>query len=176
MSFEDRFTAEERFLLATTPSLIGSAMAFAESSGLATVKELLASATSYIGAVKQYPDNEIIRGVVPNLEDRKGAMARAEDLRKKATDRLKQKGVDSPEKIRALLLEDARSIAGLLQAKASPAEAAQYKKWAMAVAEKVAKAGREGGFLGFGGEQVSEKERTLFSDLAEALGADARLV
>jgi hypothetical protein len=48
MSFKERFTQSEQELLATTPILIGSAFAFAESSGLGTVKELFASAKTYI--------------------------------------------------------------------------------------------------------------------------------
>jgi hypothetical protein len=34
----------------------------------------------------------------------------------------------------------------------------------------VAKAAKEGGFLGFGGERVSENEKTLLADLSSAVG------
>ena len=77
MSFQDRFNEQEQLLLASTPTLIGSAMAFAESSGLATVKEMMESAKSYMAGLKAYPNNEIIQGILPNLEDRKEAMAQA---------------------------------------------------------------------------------------------------
>ena len=63
-------------------------------------------------------------------------------------------------------------LADLLAKKASTEEAAEYKAWAMSVAENVAKAAKEGGFLGFGGEQVSAGEKTLFAELASTLGAD----
>jgi hypothetical protein len=175
MSFKERCTQSEQELLATTPILIGSAMAFAESSGLGTVKELFASAKTYIGGLKAYPDNEIIQGVLPNLEDREQAKAQAKAVRERAIARLKEKGIDSPEKIRALLLDDSRSVASLLTEKASAEEAAQYREWALAVAENVAKAAHEGGFLGFGGTQVSEGERKLFGELADALGSQSQL-
>ncbi len=55
MSFKERFTEEKQQLLAVTPTLMGSAMAFAESSGLGTLIELLASAKTYIGGLKAYP-------------------------------------------------------------------------------------------------------------------------
>jgi hypothetical protein len=51
MSFKGRFTQSGQALLATTPIVIGSAMVFAESSGLGTVKELFASAKTYIGGL-----------------------------------------------------------------------------------------------------------------------------
>jgi len=173
MSYNERFTESEQHLLAATPVLIGSAMAFAESSGLGTVKEIFASAKSYIAGLKDYPNNEIIQGVLPNMEEREQARANAKALREQAVSRLKEKGIDSPEKIRELLLEDTRKIAGLLAQKASPGEASEYKKWAISVAENVARAAREGGFFGFGGEQISAGEKTLFAELAKALGTEA---
>jgi hypothetical protein len=175
MSFKQRFTEAEQELLATTPILIGSAMAFAESSGLGTVKELFASAKTYIGGLKAYPDNEIIQGVLPDLENREQARERAKTIRSNAIDRLKEQGIDSPEKIRALLLDDSRAVTRLLADKASAQEADQYREWALAVAENVARAAHEGGFLGFGGKQISEGERRLFGEIAQALGAEAKL-
>ena len=150
-------------------------MAFAESSGLATVKELMESAKSYMAGLKAYPNNQIIQGILPNLEDRKDAMAQAKEFRDKTLARLKEKEVDSPEKIRALLLEDSQTINALLKEKASPEEAAEYKQWAMSVAANVAKAAKEGGVLGFGGERVSEGEKTLFAELGRVLETDTRL-
>ena len=60
--------------------------------------------------------------------------------------------------IRNELVLDARAVAALLAAKSSEQEAAEYKKWAMSVAEKVAMAAREGGFLGFGIEPSAAAE------------------
>jgi hypothetical protein len=37
----------------------------------------------------------------------------------------------------------------------------------------VAEAAAEGGFLGFGGVQVSEAEKATLADIAKALGVDA---
>jgi len=83
--------------------------------------------------------------------------------------RLKEKGVDSSAKLRAQAIEDARAVAGLLAAKSSGAESAEYKEWAMSVAENVAMAASEGGFLGFGGEQLSVEEKKLLTELQAAL-------
>lgn len=175
MSFEQRFTEEERLLLASAPVMIGSSMAFAESSGLATIKELMASAKTYMDGLKAYPDNEIIQGVLPNLEDRKEAMADAKEFREQATARIKEKGIDSQEKMRELLLADTNAINALLIEKASPEEAAEFKEWIMLVAANVAKAAKEGGFLGFGGERISAAEKVLFAELAQALGVSSVL-
>ena len=64
--------------------------------------------------------------------------------------RLKQKGIDSVEKVQALTLEDCEAVTSLLAAKATPQEVNEYL--AMAVQDRRERgAGRsEGGFLGFG--------------------------
>ena len=68
-------------------------------------------------------------------------------------------------------VEDCRAAAALVDAKSAPQEAAEYKQWALSVAEKVAMAASEGGFLGFGGEQFSEPEKHFLSEIEAALGA-----
>ncbi len=175
MSVETRFTEEEQLLLTNTPSLIGSAMAFAEGSGLGTIKELYANAKSFMGGAKAFPNNEIIVGILPNLEDRKEAMAKAKDFREKSMARLKEKGIDSHEKLQEQLMVDCKAVSALLNEKSTPAEAAEYKEWAMSVAESVAKAAKEGGFLGIGGVRISDGEKQIFADIAQALGTSSQL-
>ena len=65
------------------------------------------------------------------------------------------------------------SLAALLAAKASATEAEEYRQWALSIAEKVANAATEGGFLGFGGERVTPAEKSLIDDIRKALGTNA---
>ncbi|MCX5739681.1 MAG: hypothetical protein NTZ61_14540, partial [Proteobacteria bacterium] len=50
---------------------------------------------------------------------------------------------------------------------------AAYQSFLKALGERVANAAKEGGFLGIGGERVSEGERQMLASLAEALGTTA---
>lgn len=175
MAFKDRFSEEEKFLLFSTTSLIGSAMAFAEGSGLGTVKEMMASAKSLMVGVKDYPNNEIIKGILPNLEDRKEAMADAKLLRQKAMDRLKEKKIASHEQMSNQLIEDCNAVRNLLDEKASAEEKEEYNTWAMSIAENVAKAAKEGGFLGIGGVRVSDGEKEMYTKIATALGTSGQI-
>ena len=59
----------------------------------------------------------------------------------------------------------------MLDSKVDPAQAAQYRQWALGVAEKVAMASTEGGFLGFGGTRLSDAEKALIEQLKTALKA-----
>lgn len=175
MSLENRFTEEELFLLTTTPMQIGTVMAFAEGSGLGTIKEMLASSKTYIGGLKEYPNNELIKGIRPDVSDFKSAMGQSKAMRKKAIGRLKENGVDSSDKLRQQLIEDSGQVAKILEAKAAPQEAREYKEWAMSIAANVAKAAKEGGFLGLGGTLISEGEIQAFAQIADALGTNSAL-
>ena len=77
--------------------------------------------------------------------------------------------VDARDRAVAIL----RQVVTLLDAKATPAEAAGFKAWLNGVAAKVAEASTEGGFLGFGGVKVSEAEKATLADIAAALGTGA---
>ena len=61
------------------------------------------------------------------------------------------------------------AVAGLVAAKA-PAAGPGFRDWLKAIAAKVAEAGAEGGFLGFGGEKVSAAETATLDRIATALG------
>ena len=61
-----------------------------------------------------------------------------------------------------------QAVAAIVAAKA-PGSAGAFKDWLKAIAGKVAEAGTEGGFLGFGGEKVSAAEKATLERLATAL-------
>ena len=175
MSLEDRFTEDEIFLLTNTPTLIGTVMAFAEGSGLGTIKEMFASSKSFINGIKQYPNNQIIAGILPAVGEFKEAMSKAKEMREKGLARLKEQNIDSTEKLKGQLIKDSQAIAKLLDEKATPEEAKEYKEWAITIAENVAKAAKEGGILGFGGTRISDGEKEAFTQIADALGTHRNL-
>jgi hypothetical protein len=69
----------------------------------------------------------------------------------------------------AEVLDRARGAAMLLTAKAPAGDAAAYKHWVVGIAEQVVGAARSGGFLGIGGEWVSESERRFVDELSAIL-------
>ncbi len=166
------YSEDELHLLAGVPHMIGSAMAMAGKSGfIGTGKEMFASAKSVLAGVKDYPDNSLIQQVLPNVDEGAGAaMGEAKKTREWLTARMKDKGVASREEMQALAIEDCRAAVGLIDVKATAEDAAEYKQWTFSVAEKVAMAASEGGFLGFGGEQFSEPEQKFLAEVETALG------
>jgi len=69
-------------------------------------------------------------------------------------------------------LANLREVSAILDTKA-PADAGAFKAWLRGISEKVAEAAAEGGFLSFGGVQVSDAEKATLADIAKALGTTA---
>lgn len=63
-----------------------------------------------------------------------------------------------------------REAIGIVEAHATPAETDAYKKFVMTVAQAVAGAHKEGGFLGIGGTEVSDAENQALDEISSALG------
>ncbi|HVG97022.1 MAG TPA: DUF937 domain-containing protein [Chloroflexota bacterium] len=66
-------------------------------------------------------------------------------------------------------LETLQSAAALVDARASAEDAAAYKAMLLDVAERVARAAKEGSFLGIGGQQVSAAETEAIETIRTAL-------
>jgi hypothetical protein len=63
-----------------------------------------------------------------------------------------------------------KSAVELVARKGSADETMAYRKMLADVAERAANASKEGGFLGFGGVRVSDKESAFISEVKRAAG------
>jgi hypothetical protein len=82
-------------------------------------------------------------------------------------DRVKEAGGD----ISALTTENLRKAMSVLESTATSEEADAYKTFVMTVAQAVAGAHKEGGFLGIGGTRISEAENHALDEISQALGS-----
>jgi hypothetical protein len=71
------------------------------------------------------------------------------------------------------ILDELRAANAAVTQKATPEEAAGYREWLLEAAKRAAEAAKEGGFLGFKAERVSEGEQRMLDKLAEVLSAPA---
>ena len=80
-------------------------------------------------------------------------------------------GPDAPKKenLQHAALDQVRASMSILNGKAVPEEFDAYRKVIYGVAEKVANAASEGGFLGFGGTRVSAGEQSFLDELRNTL-------
>jgi hypothetical protein len=73
--------------------------------------------------------------------------------------------------IAAVTAQQLREAMGILEAKATASEIDAYKTFVMMVAQAVAGAHKEGGFLGIGGQQITDAENHALDEISAALGA-----
>jgi hypothetical protein len=68
------------------------------------------------------------------------------------------------------VLEELRAVNEIVSAKATPQEVEAFRRWLVAAAQVAADAAKEGGFMGFGAEQVSAGEQQMLEQVRAALG------
>ena len=160
MLTKNDFAASDWNTLRDTPYLVGMATLLAEPSGLGTIKESIAMAVG-IGK-NQTSEIPLIRDITNRAE----MQAAQDSLRGRISTSQQKLPKDA---VRDLALEDARSSMALLSGKASQEEIDAYRKLLYELAEMVANASREGGFLGFGGKAVSAAEQSFLDDLQNSI-------
>ncbi|MGJ5641409.1 hypothetical protein [Formosa sp. S-31] len=168
----EQYTEQEWEKIAAMPQLIGGIMAGAGSSGLiGTGKEMFATVESFLGGKKVFVNNPVIQAIVPDTDaaKRNETMEDLKAQRSRLMDKIKGYQAKTPEALAASVLEDCSSAVSILEAKEDTQIVTEYKNWLLSIAEKVANSAKEGGFLGFGGTQFSEKEQLLFDKLKAAL-------
>lgn len=162
MSIKDSFTPEEWTRLLGAPMIAGIAVTAAEPGGLwGAVKESIAVAGAIGEARTEGGHNALIDEIAAAYSTAEGRDQARGVLKAEAA------GKKPPEIVEAAVTELA-GVSKLVAAKA-PNEAGGFKAWLGEIADKVAEAGTEGGFLGFGGEKVSAAEKATLDRIATAL-------
>ena len=67
------------------------------------------------------------------------------------------------------VLDELRAVRGIVEAKAAPDEAEAFKQWLVAAAQAAAEAAKDGGFMGIGAHQVSEREQAMIDQVRRAV-------
>jgi hypothetical protein len=164
MADKENFTPEEWTKILQSPMLAAMAVSAAEPSGLwGMLKEAVASSSALAEAKLDAGTNQLIKAVVSDYETSEGRAAVQDALRQRF------EGA-KPAEVVQRSVEALRDVAALLSAKA-PGDAAAFKAWLRSLSLKVAEAASEGGFLGFGGVQVTDAEKATLVDIGKALGS-----
>jgi hypothetical protein len=157
------FTPEEWARIVASPMVAGMAITAADPSGLwGLMKEAMAGGWSLVEAKQNAAANPLAKAVAEDIT--------TPETQNAARSRLQAqfKGTQLSE-LKTRAVDELRAVAAIVDAKA-PGDAAGFKTWLRDVAQKAAEAGKEGGFLGFGGVAVSDAERATLAEIATALG------
>jgi hypothetical protein len=163
MTTKADFTDEEWARLERAPLVAGMAISLADPGGpIEAVKESMAAIKTILEAAKAGGQGELVDAV-------------ADDVAEKAQKRQNPLGDFKPRGTQAgeQILEELRAVNTLLNEKATPEEAAAFRDWLLNAARRAADAAKEGGFMGFRAERVSEGEQHMLDKLGEVLAAPA---
>ena len=143
------FTEEEWKQVLEAPPSAGLIVIASDRGG--SIRESFSMAKAYTEARKQHGESELL----DDLVNAKPEMDRTR--------------YHSPEELKEGTLKHITDAVELLKAKATPEELEEYKKFIVALANRVAEARKEG-FLGLSGDRVSDDEKAAIAEIEGALG------
>jgi hypothetical protein len=153
------YSEEEWSTLRRAPLVAGMAITLADPGGpIEATKEVMAT----LKAITSPGSDEEL--VVALSQD---AMALAQKHQNLMGD-FKPRGAMAGQQV----LDELRAANDIVGRKATPEEAAAFRSWLMEAAKAAAEAAKEGGFMGFGAELVSQGERAMLEQLSKILGVD----
>lgn len=157
-NINDSFTVEQWDLVVKAPLAAGSAVALSGKSGPIQIAQEAFTLHTALAATLENSPSGLVMAVVSRLEGMEpgdletalggGPSLTAEQARTEALATLKGAAAAVDERL--------------------PAEADTYKRWLLDLAHQVAKAAKEGSFLGIGGQKVSAEEQATLAEIAEA--------
>jgi hypothetical protein len=146
MTTKADFNADEWERVARAPALAGLMVIMADRGG--TLRESVALGRAYAEA-RRDGGSELIEALVASAPQ------------------LDPQSIGQPEQVP----EQIREAVRLVEEKATPEEAEEYRQFLLRLADVVAHAHKEGGVLGIGGKEVSPDEQAALDQLASTLGA-----
>ncbi|HET9884436.1 MAG TPA: hypothetical protein VFS81_21965 [Candidatus Binatia bacterium] len=161
MARKTDFTTEEWKMIVAAAPMVGLAVTCASPNGpWGVLKEMLSMGMAMAEMLQKGSSNPLIAEL-------------AADLKERQTKPEPPQGIKDPEQAKELALNHIRAVNDIVGRKDKADEADEFKKWLLAVGERVAEASNEGGIFGIGGERVSEAEKNVLRQIAFALGLPA---
>ncbi len=160
MSANHLFTEAEWKLIVTAAPMVGIAIAAASPSGpYGIMKEMMSVSMAVQELIAKGSRNALVSALI---EDYKEHRTRPDGPLMKST---------TPDDAQKLALSHLRSLTEMLYRKSlAESDVDEFKRWLVTIAERVAEAAAEGGFLGFGGQRVSDEERAMIRKITFTLG------
>jgi hypothetical protein len=162
MTTKADYTDEEWARLKRAPFVAGMAISLADPGGpIEAVKETAATLKTVLGSAQSADRPELVRTV-------------AQEVEQDARQRKSPLGGFKPSKGAAVgveILDELGAVNRIVSDKATAEEAAAVREWLLEAAQAAADAAKEGGFMGFHAERVSEGEQQMLERLRGVLSA-----
>ena len=160
MTTKADFTDEEWATLVRSPMVAGMAITIADPGGPIEVVKETSAVIKFAGGFSGEPDNDLVR------EIEQAFRAQAEQHKNPVGD-FKPRGAMAGKEI----VDEIGRAGGIVAQKGTPEDAAAFRDWIMECAQRAANAAKEGGFMGFHAERVSQGEKDMLAQIEAALSA-----
>jgi hypothetical protein len=162
MTSKADFTDQEWPRLKRAPFVAGMAISLADPGGpIEALKETSATLKTVLAAAERGDHGDLVGELAREVTD--DARHHHNPLGGFKPTKAATAGVE--------ILEELRDVNRIASEKASPEDAAAFRAWLIDASQAAANAAKEGGFMGFHAERVSEGEQRMLDNLAEALSA-----
>ena len=163
MTSKADFSEDEWTRVKRAPFVAGMAISLADPGGpIELVKETAATLKTVRDAAESGARGDLIDAIAQEVVADAGQ-------RKNPLHDFRPKGALAGQEI----LEELADVNRIVSAKATPEEADAYRDWLKAAAQEAANAAKEGGFMGFRAERVSDGEQRMLDKLGEVLAPPA---
>jgi hypothetical protein len=163
MTPKDAFTDEEWTRLMRAPFVAGMAISLADPGGPIEAFKETSATLKAVRAAENGASGELVEAVAQDVvalaRERKSPLAGFKPTSGATA------GVE--------ILDELKAAHRIVSEKATPEEAEAFAAWLVAVAQAAADAAKEGGFMGFHAERVSEGEQRMLDSIRAALAPGA---
>ncbi len=171
----DSFTVEEWGSIISVPASVGALVVSADMSGpiglLNEFRAIMKSMKEYVDA--HAADSPLMGGMQAYMMT-KPSQEEEDQLKEWADgqqETLKANKPETADEMKQLVRDRSTEVVGMLREKgATEEDITSFKTMIYAVAEAVANASKEGGFLGIGGTRVSTAEESILAQIKTELG------
>jgi hypothetical protein len=161
MTSRSDFSDDEWTRLGRAPLLVGLAVSLADPGGpIELLKESNAAVRTVLEGAEGGEHGPFVQAVAA---DAAGEMRQ----RRNPLGGIRARGAEALDGI----LDELRRVDALLRDRTTPEETVAFREWLRVAAQRAATAAKEGGFLGIGGELVSEREQQMLERLGEIFDA-----
>lgn len=172
----DSFTVQEWGEIISAPTAVGALVVTADVSGpIGLVKEFKAIMNSMKEFVTANAANSPLMEALQNYMMTRPTDEEEAEMKKWAEEEKAEMAANkpqNPEEMKQLVRDRTGETLTLLRSKgATDDDINLFKQMMIAVAESVADASKEGGFMGFGGTRVSAAEESILAQIRSELGA-----
>lgn len=164
MSAVTDYTQDQVEKMMAAPMLVSMYIMGSSLSGpVGLVKEMMSGVETAMKVAKDSAPDSVLR-ILFSEENMKQQQNKMQQETKEST-----AGAQNMDEAKAKMLADIKGAVAILSTKGSPEEIEAYKKLMVSVAENVANAAKEGGFMGIGGTIVNDAEKTAIADIKAAV-------